>query len=80
MAVDRVHCPDCSGLTRVYVEPGLWGNSNCRQDAADLFKEDDHIYSLLLAAWVANKTVTIEVNDSVKPLGDVCKITAIFVK
>lgn len=79
MSLDRPHCPACSGITRVYVNVAPWGNSDCRQDAGDLLKEDDHIYSLLLAAWVANKSVRIEVNNSVKPLDDVCKITAIYV-
>ena len=80
MSVNRTHCPACSGITRVYVNVAAWGSSDCRQDAADLLKEDDHIYSTLLAAWLANKAVKIEVNDTVKPLDEVCKITAIWVK
>jgi len=80
MAVDRTHCPSCSGLTRVYVNNASWGNSDCREDAGDLFKEDDHILSILLTAWIAGKAVQLEVNDTVKPIGTVCKITAAYIK
>ncbi len=79
MALERTHCPKCSGLTRVYVNRGAWGDTNCRTDAGDLFKEDDHILSVLLFAWATGKKVRIEVNDQVKPLDEVCKITAVYV-
>lgn len=79
MAVDRTHCPRCSGLTRIYVDKGAWGDTNCRPDAGDLFKEDSHILSVLLTAWTTGKKITIEVNDQNKPLDEVCKITAVFV-
>lgn len=76
MAVDRVHCASCSGVTRVYVNSASWGDSNCRTDAADLAFEDTHILSILMAAWVAGKKVKIEVNDTEKPVDQVCRITA----
>ena len=79
MAVDRTHCAKCSGITRVYVNKGAGGNSNCRVDAGDLYKEDDHMLSILLMAWATGKKIRIEVNDEVKPIDQVCKITALFV-
>ena len=80
MAVDRTHCPTCSGVTRIYVNKAAWGNSNCRNDAGDLLKEDDHLLSILLTAWIAGKSVKLEVNDQAIPIGDVCKITAAFIE
>jgi hypothetical protein len=64
MSVDRTHCGvKCSSLTRFYVNKGSWGDTNCRTDAADLLKEDSHIYSLLLIIWASGKKVRIEVDD-----------------
>jgi hypothetical protein len=80
MSVDRSHCPSCSGITRIYVNNASWGSTDCRSDAADLFKEDEHILSLLMTAWIAGKAVKLEVNDQVKPIDTVCKITAAFIK
>jgi hypothetical protein len=79
MSVDRTHCPTCSGFTRVYVNKSNWGDTNCRNDAADLHKDDEHILSLLLSAWIAGKSVKIEVNDQSIPIGGVCKITAAWI-
>ena len=79
MAMDRVHCSQCSGITRIYVNSGSWGVSNCRADAGDLLKEDDHILAILMMGWVVGKKVRIEVDDTVKPLDEVCKITAVYV-
>lgn len=41
--------------TRVYVNPGAWGDTQCREDAADLLKEDTHLLSILLIAWTTGK-------------------------
>ncbi len=79
MAVDRTHCPSCSGITRVYVEPGAWGSTTCRPDAGDLYKEDSHLLSILLTARATGLNVKLEVNDAVRPIDTVCKITAVWV-
>ncbi|KZZ44122.1 hypothetical protein A3759_12155 [Thalassolituus sp. HI0120] len=80
MAVDRTHCGEsCSGITRIYVNSAVWGDTDCRQDAGDLYKEDDHILSTILFSWASGKNLRIEVNDQVKPIDSVCKITAISV-
>lgn len=79
MAVDRIHCEKCSGITRIYVNSGAWDDTNCRGDAGDLFKEDEHILSTILLAWANGKKIQIEVNDQVKPIDDVCKITAVAI-
>ena len=80
MAVDRTHCASCSGITRIYVNGGAWGDTSCRVDAGDLFKEDDHILSVLLLASATGKEIRIEVNDEVQPIDEVCKITAVYVE
>lgn len=80
MAVDRTHCTSCSGITRIYVNQDVWGNSSCRKDAADLLKEDSHLLSILLMGWASGKKLRIEVNDQVKPIDKVCKVTAIWVE
>ncbi|WNO07956.1 hypothetical protein [Teredinibacter sp. KSP-S5-2] len=80
MAMDRTHCPSCSGITRIYVNNVAWGDTACRGDAADLLKEDEHILSILLAAWISGKSIQLEVNDSVTPIAPVCKITAAYIK
>jgi hypothetical protein len=79
-AVDRLHCPSCSGVTRVYVNSGAWGDTDCRADAADLYKEDDHLLSILLFAWASGKQISIEVNNNERPIDTVCKITALNIK
>lgn len=79
MAVERTHCPECSGITRLYVNQAPWEDSDCRDDAADLLKEDTHLLSILLTAWTTGKSVSLEVNDEVKTLSGVCKITAAYV-
>jgi len=79
MAVDRTHCRKCSGITRIYVNKGPWGDTNCREDAGDLYKEDDHILSTILFAWDSGKKIRIEVNDQVRPIDEVCKITAVYI-
>ena len=79
MAVQRTHCPTCSGITRIYVNPEAWGGTNCRADAGDLFLEDFHILATLLFAKKNGLPVTLEVNSAVKPIDEVCKITAAFI-
>lgn len=79
MAVNRLHCPTCSGYTRIYVQSAPWGNTTCRTDAADLAKEDSHLLSVLMTAWVTGKQVVIEVNDASRPIDEVCRVTAMSV-
>lgn len=66
-------------LTRIYVQPDAWGSSSCRQDAADIAKEDSHILSVLLMAFAQNKQVDVLVDDSMQPAG-ACRVTGIFVR
>lgn len=79
MAVQRTHCPTCSGITRVYLNPEAWGSTDCRPDAADLFLEDMHILATLLFAKKNNLPVKLEVNSTVKPIDEVCKVTAAYI-
>lgn len=69
--------------TRVYVNPGAWGDTQCREDAADLLKEDTHLLSMLLMAWTTGKKITIEIDDTSIPWGPsetVCQVTALYIK
>ncbi|KAB0468683.1 hypothetical protein F7Q91_22835 [Vibrio chagasii] len=76
----RLHAPEYNGLTRVYfTEKGPWGSTSCRNDAADIRSEDTHILSAMLAAFMANKTVSIEVNSDLPVVNNVCKMTAAFI-
>ncbi len=79
MAVQRTHCPTCSGITRIYVAPEAWGGTDCRADAGDLFLEDKHILATLLYAKGNGLPVTLEVSSTVRPIDTVCKITAAYI-
>jgi len=76
---NRPAAPASQNLIRVYVNSGDWGNTDCRRDAADLLESDTHLLSILLAAWIAGKTIAIEVDERSRPWsGDtVCQITAL---
>ncbi len=80
IAAVRPASPKHINLTRIYVNNGKWGNTDCRQDAADLRKEDSHLMAILLAAWLNSKSITIEVDSSLRPADTVCQVTALFVK
>jgi len=67
-------------LIRIYVNQASWGESNCRTDAADMKKEDTHLYSTLLWAMSSGKSIRIEVADELKPYDTVCQVTALFVQ
>jgi len=71
---DRPNVPASQNITRVYVNEAAWGSSSCRQDAADLIKEDEHTYSLILMAWASGKSLKIGVDDRRRPYDSVCKI------
>jgi hypothetical protein len=67
-------------ITRVYVNSVTWGNTTCRADAIDIDGEDKHIMSILLSSWIAGKKITVNVDDSAKLLGSVCKVMSLNVK
>ncbi|EKF9488652.1 hypothetical protein ACUULL_003613 [Vibrio cholerae] len=76
----RIHSPQYNGLTRVYFsEKSEWGSTSCRNDAADIKAEDTHLLSAMLAAFMSNKKVSIEVNDDLSKVDNVCKVTAAFI-
>ena len=80
---NRPATPSSEDLTRVYVNPGAWGDTTCRQDAADLLKEDTHLLSILLMAWTTGKNIRIEVDDTSIPWGPnetVCQVTALYIR
>lgn len=78
---NRLGAPEYNGLTRVYFEAeGDWGNTDCRKDAADVMEDDKNISSHILAAFMADKEMMVEVNDALPRVSGVCKVTAIFVK
>lgn len=79
MAVQRTHCPTCSGITRINVTPEAWGSTDCRADVGDLFLEDTHILATLLFAKGSGLPMTLEVNNAVRPIDTVCKTTAAFI-
>ena len=87
LTIDRIHpisgeragATNSQNLTRVYVNPGAWGSSDCRTDAADLKKEDTHTLSVLLTAFALNRSVDIYVDSTSKPWGRVCQITAVTI-
>lgn len=79
MSVERLHCPECTGITRIYVNPGAWGATECREDAADIYANDEHMLSIVMTAWAMGKQIRFEVNDQHPTLNGVCRATALFV-
>jgi hypothetical protein len=80
MSVERLHCPTCSGVTRIYfTQTADWETTSCRGDAADIYGEDEHMLSVTMAAWAMGKQVRFEVNDEHDDLHGVCRATALFV-
>ncbi len=83
ISTKRPVSPNSENSTRIYVNPGAWGDTTCRQDAADLLKEDTHLLSILLMAWTTGKKIIIEVDDTSIPWGPnetVCQVTALSIK
>jgi len=74
ITADRPNAPVSQKITRIYVNAATWGGTQCREDAADLLKEDDHTYSLILMAWASGKSLKIGVDDRRKPYDNVCQI------
>ncbi|GLT19418.1 hypothetical protein GCM10007938_32000 [Vibrio zhanjiangensis] len=80
---NRPASPNTQDTIRVYVNPAPWGDTACRQDAADLLKEDSHLLSSLLMAWTTGKSIKMEVDDRSVPTGGndiVCQLTALYIK
>lgn len=73
--------PGAGGLNliRIYVNQASWGELDCRDDAADLKKSDDHLLSILLWAMSMDKKIKIEVTEDIKPYDTVCQVTALHV-
>ncbi len=75
MGLDRPSNEPSQGFTRIYVNSSNWGDTSCRQDSADLHNDDQHLYSMFLAAWMSGKKITIGVEDSLRRIDTVCQIT-----
>ena len=72
---DRPHAPTSQDMTRVYFkESAGWDSQNCRSDAADLRKDDEHTLSTLLFAWASGKSIAIGVDSRRKPYDNVCQV------
>jgi hypothetical protein len=69
-----------AGLVRLNLPEGNWGSSDCRTTAADIIPEDTHLHAAALAAIMAGKTVRINIDSTVKPFDDVCKVDSIQIK
>ena len=79
-SINRVNNPKYNGVVRLYfTESGAWGNTSCRQDAADITNEDTALISSMLSAFMANKKMKVEINASLGKIDNVCKITAAFI-
>ena len=77
---NRVNSPSYNGNTRIYFdESSAWETSSCRGDSADISIEDTHIISTMLAAFMADKAMKVEVDDALPKLSGVCKITAVYI-
>ncbi len=68
MAVNRISCASCSGITRIYFNTGAWGSTSCREDAGDLYKEDSHILSALMMGWTTGKKFESKLIVTIRPL------------
>ena len=72
---ERPNQPNSTNLTRVYFKNNTgWDSNKCRNSAADLSKDDEHLMSILLFAWAAKKTLVVGVDDRLKPYDDACQI------
>jgi hypothetical protein len=76
-AAQRPALTIAQNYTRIYVRPAAWGASTCREDAADLSKSDSHLLAQLLTALQTGKTITIFVDDTLRPVDTVCQVTMI---
>lgn len=67
--------------TRIYFKQSAgWADIGCRNDAADLKASDSHLLSILLFAWASEKQITVDVDNTLKPDGEVCQVTALVVE
>lgn len=81
ISASRPNGPSTQNLILIYVNPAVWGSSNCRTDAADLRVEDWHLQSILLTAWKASMPIKIYVDDTLRPdtSDTLCQVTALLV-
>ena len=82
IAGERPGAPNLQNIIRIYVNPGPWDASSCRQDSGDLLKSDSHLLSVILTAWTTGKTIDLIVEDTLVPSapGTTCQITGVFVQ
>jgi hypothetical protein len=79
-AASRPAYPIGQNFLLVYVQPAAWATSTCRQDAAAIKKEDTHLIATLLAALQTGKSITLHVDDTLRPMdGVICQVTMIYV-
>ena len=73
--------PAMENSTRIYFkESANWSVHGCRDDAADLRGEDAHLLSILLMAWATDKEISLNVDNTIKPDGEVCQVTTLTVQ
>lgn len=78
MAEIRPAHPGTQKYTRIYFKQSAgWSSVGCRNDAADLRSVDGPLMSILLIAWSMNKAINVHVDNTLKPDGEVCQVTAL---
>ncbi len=78
----RPVAPYTAGTIRVYVNPASWGSSDCRSDAADFVLDsvNDRVnYLTFLTALSSGWKIELRVDDTLRPVDSVCRITAVNV-
>ncbi len=77
----QVEFPGLANYIRIYMPDSSWGDSNCRNNAADLSKNDTHILSVLLTAWASGKQIDMYVDDSIPRVhSTVCRLVGVDAK
>jgi hypothetical protein len=79
IASKRPAAPATQDMLRVYVNAAFWGSTDCSQTAFDSPRSEDLLISTLLAAWAAKKTMTVYVDDTLRPMDAACQATALLV-
>ncbi len=77
---NRPASPASQDVVRVNLPPAAWGSTSCNTGKADILKADTHLVSVLLAAWVGGKTISLSVDDSARTVGDICQVTTVQVE
>ena len=76
----RPEFPGHQNLIFLRVNPGPWGSTDCNQDYAVLRKEENHMVSILLAGWAANKTMNFTVDSTRKLYSDICELVSFSIE